>query len=53
MSPGVLALFSYRGVDRVWFDGRRKCFNPHRCRPKCGREMGWSCGWVYFMERPL
>jgi hypothetical protein len=50
MSPLIIALFSDRGIDRIWRERGHKCFGAHRCRPACYRH---GCGWVRLQERPV
>jgi hypothetical protein len=48
MSPLILALFSDRGIDRVWRERGRLCMGAHRCRLACQRD---GCGWIRLQER--
>jgi hypothetical protein len=43
MSPLIIALFSDRGIDRLWHERGRICFGVHRCRPACYQH---GCRWV-------
>jgi hypothetical protein len=43
VSPLILALFSDRGIDRIWRESRGKCYGAHRCRPACHHH---GCRWT-------